>query len=181
MFGRRVCFRESSMRSEKEWQEFWKEKNRKKNEYDYSLKRTCIACTHPVTDQNPSGMCVSCANKARAKGVGQGNHSGAHTILKIAAKKFLREVGCSDIREEKGLGIGSGVIVDTVGNLGKEIVAIECGGARTRKLKRLSKIAKAIYIFPYGEDKPFLWNGGDEICPTCGHITRKTSPEGANG
>ena len=101
----------------------------------------------------------------------------AHLKLKNTAILFLRGLGYQDIRTEVCLGVRPTIFGDvsgnhspSSGNQNHSIAIVECGGSKHKKLVRASEIVEYIYILPYGEEIPFLWNKHSEICPTCGHI-----------
>ena len=96
------------------------------------------------------------------------NESSEHKKLKAVGLGFLKEIGCQQIAEEYRAQ-GNSMVVDMLGRLYGKKIALECGGSIPKKLRKLYKWADQVYILPYGETEPFLWQPNIKICRTCGH------------
>jgi len=101
----------------------------------------------------------------KPKRIGESNE---HKELKVIGLKFLRELGCRQITEEYHARRDS-MHIDVFGSLDGKKIALECGGSSPKKLIKLYGWADRIYILPYGETRPFLWQPNIKICRTCGH------------
>ena len=133
----------------------------------YNLRRTCGKCGKPICDKNRGGYCAGCAmSPLKSRGRVGEVESSRHKELKEIAKKFLWDIGCEDIREEVRLG-GNLFRSDVVGRLNNEKIAVECGGSLT--LEGKFEFVDKLFILPYGESVPFLWERGTQVCRTCGH------------
>ena len=153
------------------WRKFFVGKNRK-SRASYKLRRVCISCGQPVVDANRSGYCSHCLqavkyslNKKRRRFKAEGE---AHIMLKERAGQFLASLGCEHIEWEVRLGSGL-CKTDVLGLLNGRKIAVECGGSLMRKLGVLQGLVDEVYILPYGEEKPFLWNSNIVVCLHCGH------------
>lgn len=171
-------------RTEKEWQMFLKTRTKREREA-YNKRRLCKNCGHPILDINQSGYCLVCQpfikslkNKQfQSNGnifpIESKTESKSHIILKRMAGEFLVKIGCNKVYQEyRGL---SGVTVDVAGFKDSSMmpIVIECGGVHRQKLLHIKSKATQIYIFPYGEDTPYLWDGVSGTCQICGHKFRK--------
>jgi len=104
-----------------------------------------------------------------------GVESNEHKELKAVGTKFLRELGCQQITKEypvngNNMWNKNSFRLDVFGKLAGKTIALECGGSSPKKLLKLYDWADQVYILPYGETKPFLWQPNIKICRTCGHI-----------
>ena len=98
------------------------------------------------------------------------NESAEHLALKKVARQFLEELGCININEEYRF---NNSVVDILGNKGKQLMAVECGGSVKSKLVKLREKVDKIYILPYGQDIPYLWQQDFRICSACGNSLGK--------
>lgn len=159
--------------NKKEWHTFFEQKGRTAI-YHYSQRKLCHGCHRPIINSNETGYCQNCLGSSyymfNKTGNGQGRESKAHKRLKSKAIKFLKNMGCKQIREEIKVACSKGFVrVDVIGIKGNNYIAVECGGCLKRKLYKASSVISQLYILPYGETSPFPWKPRTEVCALCGH------------
>ena len=110
------------------------------------------------------------------------NESDTHIQLKLKARKFLQNMGCQDIQDEYRLPkiqytfgkrprhwkTKQSLVLDVAGLKDNRLIAVECGGIFPQKLKSLSIQEVTLYIWPYGKNKPYLWQRNINVCHLCG-------------
>lgn len=147
----------------------------------YRLERKCEKCGIFITDNNKSGLCQRCLIKKNAPEFeAHTPESEAHKALKQQAKAWLKEIGCTDIREEHRISKfkrnpmifvqGEGVVFDVSGYYDNKLVVVECGGSQERKLEKALRITPYIYILPYNYMTPFRYHKEYKMCNLCGNI-----------
>lgn len=163
--------------NDEEWEKFLNTRARTAQTW-YKLRRICLSCGQPIFDRNKTGYCPRCKQKiryAQNRRKKEGDYEGdEHRALKQIARDFLLALGCTDIYEDSLLGSRKrtpyvSVKINVLGVKGGKRIAVECGGSLMSKLGRAVSFVDELYILPWGETKPFLWNHGMRICPHCGH------------
>ena len=103
-----------------------------------------------------------------------------HKNLKDQAIEWLKKRGIEDIELEvrtlKSTGERLDWItfkVDIVGRSNSSKIAIECGGSPKSKLNELLPYYDEVWVFPYGQQEPYLWKLGMNLCKNCGTPYRK--------
>ncbi len=112
----------------------------------------------------------------------EGEYTDKHSLLVQRAAHWLFRRGIADIEFEvripkleaitnkgKASFKKSNYKIDIVGRDSSTKIAIECGGSRIKKLNDLLGLFNEVWVFPYGENEPFLWKEGMYICTSCGH------------
>lgn len=59
--------------------------------------------------------------------------------------------------------------IDLVARTNHKKIAVECGGSKIGKLNELLGLFNEVWVFPYGNTKPYLWDESMIICQNCGH------------
>jgi len=128
----------------------------------YIERRECARCGAPILDRNKSGFCRKCQRKWGKLRLTESKY---HIALKKRGMEYLESLGCTDIKMEVELN-SSRLRFDVVGMLDGQMIAIECGSSK--RLKERSYLVDKLYILPYGENIPFLWDKSIKLCSSCG-------------
>ena len=137
----------------------------------------CKCCGHRwIPRKSKINMCPNC--KTLRWYISSRKESDRHMALKERAKQFLLELGCEDIQTEHIINkVGkriANLICDVSGWQRCELLVVECGSFQDpKKLRKLNKaISKGeisrVFIWGYGDDSPYEWHYGIDICPRCG-------------
>lgn len=176
------------------WQEALRYKKIANTEL-YRLKKACFICNSPIPDSSRLGLCYKCNTafnrrkiKSKERDIRRAKmeskkskikhknefESDTHKQLKEIGKAFLINLGCTNIVYEKLMGVNNARIkADVYGELDTIKYIVECGGSSNYKLVKASKLIDFVYILPYGESIPYIWNNNFSVCHSCGHIIKK--------
>ncbi len=147
----------------------------------YDARRRCSNCRSPIVNTNKTGFCHKCLAQAdrrfrhnkNPRTANRTSEGQGHQHLKTIAIAFLEKHGYSNIDTEVKFGERPVCYIeaDVAATKNNKPTIIECGGSLRRKLLKAKGFVNEIYILPYGETKPFIWNEDIIICNNCGHIT----------